>query len=75
MLSWGVGQDRNNWVFEKVRKSPENLLAEALGFIEAFDSIHGPDPSLGFLSVRNGSAAFHIYIYIINKVVCAQFIV
>ena len=36
--------DSNKWVFNKSCKSPEKLLAEALGYLDAFDVVH----SLGF---------------------------
>lgn len=41
VLAWGVWNDRNKWVFEKVQKSPERIRAKAKVYIEAFSSVHG----------------------------------
>lgn len=37
VLAWAMWNNRNNWIHEKIRKSPKILLAEAIGYIEAFD--------------------------------------
>lgn len=40
MLTWCIWNDINKWVFDKMCKGPEKLLAEVLGYLEAFNAFH-----------------------------------
>ena len=40
VLAWSIWNYRNKWVFNKVCNFPENLLAEAFGYIEPFNFVH-----------------------------------